>query len=183
MKINMLIIAAAAASLPLQVAQAQSPSINAQLAATDIAGFNTGVALMVGYEHPIPALHENFSVEGELSTTIMNPESTYTNFFGSYKEEMSYYTAGVYAKYTHPINQDFSVFGRVGVHYENITHENSFNNSSVTQTAVGRNLGVGADYNFTPKMAVTVGATLIDTDVNIYSSDIKHISVGMKFKL
>ena len=183
MKLHQLIIATALTALPLQLVQAQSPAINAQLAATDISGMNTGLALMVGYEHPIPALHENFSVEGELSTTIMNPENTYAIGLATYKEELSYYTAGVYAKYSHPINQDFSVFGRLGVHYENITYKRSFNNYSETKTALGRNLGLGADYNLTPKMAVTAGATLIDTDVNFYSSDIKHISVGVKFKL
>jgi opacity protein-like surface antigen len=182
MKINMLIITAAAISLPLQFAQAQEPSINAQLAATDISHMNTGLALMVGYEHPVPALHKNLSIEGEFTTTILNPENTYSIAGTSYKEEMSYYIAGVYVKYSHPLNQQFNLFARAGVHYENITYEDSQGNFSVTETGLGRNIGIGADYHLNPKMDVTFGATLIDTEAN-HSSDIKHISAGIKFKL
>jgi hypothetical protein len=181
-KINPIILAVAAA-LPLQLAQALEPAINVQLAATDISGFNSGLVLTGGYEHPLPALHENISIEGELSATLASPEHTYSVMGKSYADELSYYTLAAYIKYTHPVNQQLSLYGRAGVHFENITYKDDFFNSSTTDTGVGRNLGIGADYQLNQKVAFTLGATVLDTDGSNFNSDLKHISAGVKFKL
>jgi hypothetical protein len=184
MNINKVLLCSTALLLPVQFAHAQeAPAINAQLAATDISGYNTGLALMVGYEHPIPALYKNLSVEGELAATVMEPEDSYTLGGTGYNDTLSYYLASVYLKYTHPLNAQFSIYGRVGVHYENITYHSDFFNTTTTDTGLGRNLGIGANYHFSPAMDFTLSATLFDTDSNNFNTDIKHISAGIKFKL
>lgn len=181
MKLSKALGAAAILALPLHLAHAQGPALNAQLAVVDISGFDPGIALMVGYEHPMPMIHENVSIEGEFSASIVNPENTYTIAGTNFDEELSYYTAGAFLKYTHPLNQKFSLYGRAGVHYERVTYDTNYFNASGTDSSVGKNIGIGADLHMNESLDLTIGATLYDSDSD-YNSDIKHISAGVKVK-
>lgn len=177
MKINK-ILAAAAIAMPLQFAQAQEPAINAQVAAIDVVGYDTGLALMLGYEHPAEFIFKNVSMEGEVTASVVNPSYDFFNL----SEELSFYTAGVYLKYTHPFTEQFSVYGRAGVHYASITYTTNTIGLSDTDNNVGRNFGLGVNFDVAQNVSLTAGATRFVTDTNL-SGDLNLISVGAKFKL
>ncbi len=180
MKFNK-VLAAAAIAIPLQFAHAQEPAINAQLAAIDVDGYDPGIALMVSYEHPAEFIFNNVSIEGEVTASVIDPSDDYA----IYTDELSFYTAGLYLKYTHPMTQQLSLYGRAGVHYESVTYTtNNFNfgRFSGTDNSLGRNIGIGIDYQVAPAIDLTIGATALDSDSD-FTDNIRLISVGAKFQL
>lgn len=170
--------AAAAMALPLQFAQAQDAAVNAQIVLPSITGYSGGMGVAVGYEAPMPQVDPNFSVEGEFTKSISNADDSYSDFFGTYKVEIDYYTLAAYAKYTMPVNPKMGLYGRAGLLYEKVEAKVStpFGSASDTSSDTGLSLGFGMNYEINPKMDFTAGYTIIE-------SDIKHLSAGIKFKL
>ncbi len=182
MKSIKIIAAAAAVALPLQFAQAAEPTVNAQLVIPDVDGFSGGMGIALGYEMPMPDVNPNFSVEGEFTTTISNPD---TDMFGA-TVEISYYTLSGYAKYNHPINEQLDVYGRAGLRYGKSEAEVAYTcwtgtglgtcTETASDTETGLSFGFGMNYGINEQMDFTAGYTVI-------SSDINHLSAGIKYKL
>ena len=170
MKHIKIIAAAAAIALPLQFAQAQDATVNAQLVIPSVDGFSGGMGLALGYEAPMPDVNPNFSVEGEFTTTISSPDTT---IFGT-TIELSYYTLAAYAKYNHEVNPGLDIYGRAGLIYESV--ELSGGGGSASDTDTGLSFGFGMNYEINEQMDFTAGYTIIESDIN-------HLSAGIKYKL
>jgi len=154
--------------------QAQGQSYaNAQLAIANVDGFDDGIALVGTYGVHLPQVHPNFSVEGEFTTTVSNPE---TNTWGN-KLEISYYTLAAYAVFTQPLTPQLSVYGRAGMLYEDVTADAyipGFGTVSSSATDTGLSFGVGGNFSLSKQMDITAGLTVIESDIN-------HLSAGLRF--
>lgn len=150
----------------------------AQLAISDVDGFGDGLALVGTYGMKLPQVHQNFSVEGEITASIDNPERNYAG----YNLEASYYSLGAYAVYTHPINQKVELYGRGGLLYlhssvdyytvdwfGNVVVESTSDNDIEPTLGFGTNVAISDGFDF------TAGATII-------SDDITHLGAGVQFK-
>ncbi len=179
MKTIKVMAAAAAIALPLQFAQAEDATVNAQIVLPSVSGFSGGTGIALGYEMPMPDVTPNFSIEGELTKSISSPAAS--GF------EYSYYTLAAYAKYSHPVNAKLEVFGRAGLLYESVEYDVQSCNfvfpvglvcgtQSVSKTDTGLSLGGGINYKLNPQMDFTAGYTIIASDLN-------HVSAGIKFKM
>ncbi len=163
---------AAAMALPLQLAHAAGgDSLSAQLVFPDVDGFSGGLGLAVSYDKPLPQVDPNFSVEGEFTTTLSEPDDS----IAGNTWEVSYYTLAAYAKYRLPLNPQFDLFGRAGLLYEDVTVDTNFAGSA-SDTDVGLSLGFGVDYEINQQMDFTAGFTIIESDIN-------HLSAGIRYKL
>ena len=172
MKAIKVITAAAVIALPLQFAQAAGgDSVSAQLVMPDVTGFSGGMGIALGYEMPMPQVNPNFSVEGEFTTTISDPDDSAAGFTW----DISYYTLAAYAKYTHPVNQQLDLYGRIGLLYESLTISTNFAGSA-SDSDFGLSFGFGANYEINPQMDFTAGFTVIEQDIN-------HLSAGIRYKL
>ncbi len=170
--------AVAAIALPLQFAQAEDATFNAQIVLPSVTGFSGGMGVALGYEMPMPDVNPNFSIEGEFTKSLSSPDNS--GF------EISYYTLAGYAKYSHPINAKLDVFGRVGLLYESVEMDYAYPclvgftfttcSASASETDTGLSLGGGINYTLNPQMDFTAGYTIIESDIN-------HLSAGIKFKM
>lgn len=151
-------------------AQPFNQYFNAQGALADVDGFDSGIGGILTYGLRVPEMHKNFSVEGEFTTTLVEPEG---KFFGS-TYEASYFTLAGYGVYTHTLNEKFQVRGRVGLLYEDV--EVSSPVSSRSDDDFGLSFGVGLTVGLSNTSRFIVEYTIIDSDIN-------HISAGMQFKL
>lgn len=151
----------------------------AQLAISDVNGFDRGLSLVGTYGLNLPQVHRNFSIEAEATASIVNPER---NFIGD-NLEASYYSVGAYAVYTHPINQKVELYGRGGLLYLHTSIDYYVNNwwfgndavVTVTDNDIEPTIGFGTNIAFTDGIDFTAGATVI-------SDDIAHLGAGLQFK-
>lgn len=147
--------------------------LNAQLAIADIDGFDDGLAVVATYGMPMPNVHKNFAIEAELSITISDAETTLVGV----PLNASYVSAGGYAVYNHPINPDFSLFGRAGLVY--IDFDIAVGGPGVTITDVDEGLklsyGIGLTYNINKTMNLTAGYTALGEDAS-------QLSAGLQYK-
>lgn len=181
MKQNTLKALAVASALiaPFSAAQAEESYVGAQLAIADVDGMDNGLALALSYGQALPNVHRNFSVEGEFTTTISDPDDTYTIAGVTYRADLSYYTLAAYGVYNHPLNPKLDLYGRVGLLYESVdvsVRDSLGGSASGSDDDLGISLGAGIDYSFSPQMDLTAGVTIIESDIN-------HISAGIKYKL
>lgn len=146
---------------------------NVQLAVANVDGFSDGAALVGTYGVYLPQVNPNFSVEGEFTTTVSNPN---TDAFGN-KLEVSYYTLAAYAVYTQPLTPSLSVYGRAGMLYEDITADYYvpfLGKVSSSATDTGLSFGVGGNFKVSNNMDITAGLTVIESDIN-------HLGAGLRF--
>jgi hypothetical protein len=164
-----------AACLAAGTAQAQNEQYaKAQLAIADVDGFDNGVALVGTYGLTMPEVHPNFSVEGELSVSVSDPETSVAGNTLS----VSYYTLAGYGVYTHPVTPDFSLYGRGGILYEDVEAEYYHplvGKVSDSDSDIGFSFGLGANVAATKTLDFTAGLTVIE-------SDITHFSAGAHFR-
>jgi len=162
----------AAGCLAFATAQAQTPQeqyAKIQLAIADVDGFDNGLALVGTYGLKMPQVHPNFSFEGELTTTISDPE---TSFFGT-TLKASYYTLAGYGVYTHQATPKLALFGRAGLLYEDVSIDTPFGSGSSSD--FGLSFGVGANVAMQRNLDFTAGLTIIESDIN-------HISAGVNYR-
>jgi len=158
-------------------AQAQTPGeqyAKVQVAISDVDGFNdNGLALVGTYGMNLGRTMPNFSVEGEITLTIDDPE------FSAFGEtfEVSYYTLAGYGVYTLPVSQSFSLYGRAGVLYEDVTVEipTPFGTVEESDSDIGLSFGIGANVAMGRTTDFTAGITIIDEDIT-------HFSAGAQFR-
>ena len=173
MKTFNILATAAAIALPMQFAAAGDATVNTQLVTPIMAGYSGGMGIAHGYEVPIPYVSPNFSVEGEFTSTISSPNSS---FWGGVLS-VSYFTFAGYAKYNLEINEKLDLFGRAGLVY--INSDVACSDCVVADgdsTSSGVSFGVGINYEINPQVDFTAGYTVI-------ASDTHHPSAGIKFKL
>ncbi|MBI3562281.1 MAG: outer membrane beta-barrel protein [Gammaproteobacteria bacterium] len=147
--------------------------LNAQLAISDVTGFNSGLSLAATYGHPLASVHKNLSFEAEFTSSVTKPE---TNDFFLGKINVSYYTLAGYGVYAQPINDKLGIRGRIGVLYEHVTvSQGGFSGFSGSGTDTGISLGGGITYAIDNKMNFIAEYTIIE-------SDISHLSAGIQYK-
>jgi len=85
---------------------------------------------------------------------------------------------GGYAKYTHEINDELDVYGRVGLLYASAewSCSGTWCTGSSSDTDTGMSFGAGINYEFSDQMDFTAGYT----DV---ADGITHMSAGIKYKM
>jgi len=165
--------------------------VNAQLGVSEIGSYSTaygsyswdnGLALIGTYGIELPSVHKYFAVEGEISKSIVNPESNnYWGGLGSHAE-YDYWTAGGYAVFSIPVHERINIRARAGLVY---------NNWDITTNYCPATLGCfsysGSDIN----PSVSGGATFkfnenINFMAELTSFDINdgnfHLSAGAQFR-
>jgi len=140
--------------------------INAQAAMSDVDRFDNGVSAVVTYGHRVPEVAKRFSVEGEFTTSIVEPEG-----FGV---DVSYWSMGAYAAYTPSISTNLNLRGRIGIVFINYDFGGFGGRGSDDDVE----LSVG--FGMTGKLSKTwnwmVEYTMITDEIN-------HISAGLQFKI
>lgn len=141
-----------------------------QLGIADADGYSDdGLALMGTFGLELPQVVPNFSVEGELTASIDDPEWS----FAGNSVEYSYYTLGGYGVYTLPVNPSFDLYGRAGIVYSDWTVEGPFWEES--DSDLDLSFGIGAN--------VAMGSTVDFTaGITVMNEDLTHFSAGAQFR-
>ena len=146
-------------------AQAASPGtyVGGGVALQDVDTFDDGVALSLRGAVGLPGALGNgipgvFSVEGEITRTIVSPERDLP-FPATGEAEVDITTLGGYGVYTYPVDR-IRLRGRVGVIYEDIAVDGFDDDSEV-----GLSLGVGAGFMVTRQVELAANYTYIEDDV------------------
>lgn len=149
---------------------------SAQLAISDVSGLDTGLAMVLTGIFPVPEVHPEFTVEGEFTTTISNPENSQTTPFGTISEELSYYTLAGYGVFNHPVTPTITLKGRVGLLYESLKAKVNYlgARSTSTDTNLKVSFGVGAVFDIQKQVDIIAEYTVIE-------SDISHLSAGVQW--
>ena len=146
-------------------ANAEMPidSASAGVAMQSITGLDNGIALVLNAEKKLANVNEKFSVEGEFSYSI-SPASIGDSALVS--SEISIMSLAGYGVYSHSINSQLSVHGRIGLLYESVSAEVCITGNCGTgdATDTGLSYGAGVKYNINDKMAVRLDYTIIDAD-------------------
>ncbi|MDZ7661307.1 outer membrane beta-barrel protein [Thiohalophilus sp.] len=143
--------------------------MNLQLGISDVDGFSNGLAAIGTFGRPVPNVHENFSVEGEFTTTIADPDAT----IAGNSVEVSYFTLGAYGVYSLPLNQYAKLRGRAGMIY----YDADFSGAGGpygSDDGFELSVGFGATYNLNQQMDLIAEYTIIE-------SDISHLSAGIQY--
>lgn len=145
--------------------------MNLQLGIADVDGFDEGLVAIGTLGRPLPNINKNFSVEGEFSTTILDPDTT----IAGNSIEVSYFTLGGYGVYTLPLNQYMNLRGRAGIIYYDT--DVSVNGPGYRGSDDGFELsvGFGMTYDINKKMDFIAEYTIIE-------SDISHLSAGIHYR-
>lgn len=77
----------------------------------------------------------NLSLETEFATTLLAPSEEFNTGFGKVETEVSYFSLAGYGKYTHAINEQLSLAGRVGLAYVDVEAEVSGSNGFTSGVA------------------------------------------------
>lgn len=132
----------------LGIANADHNANIAGASSTSSDGWKTSGKIFGGYD-----FDQTFGVEVGY-TDFRSSDYSYTlngvNRTGS-TDGKSYYVAG---KATAPVNEQFSVFGKLGAAQNKRNYSDSLLNGDTSKTELYA--GVGAQYNFNPKVAVTL---------------------------
>jgi len=138
--------------------------INAQGAMSDVDRFDNGVSAVVTYGHRVPEVAKRFSVEGEFTTSIIEPETSGI--------DVSYWTMGAYAVYTPSISSDLNLRGRAGLVYIDA----SASGTNYSDDDIELSFGFGMTGKLSKTWNWMVEYTMI-------TDDISHISAGLQFKI
>jgi len=145
---------------------------SAGMAMENISNYTDGGFAFIANAHKnYPDVHENFSIEGAFSYTL-SPASY--SFFTS-KVESKVMSLGGYGVYTHQVDKDMSVHGRLGLAYASV--ESTASGCSICSgkgSSTDLSFGVGADYKMDKEK------TLFATWRTI--KEITHIGAGVKMK-
>ena len=143
--------------------------MNLQLGIADVDGFDEGFVAIGTLGRPLPNINKNFSVEGEFTTTIMDPDTT----IAGNSVEVSYFTLGGYGVYTLPLNQYTNLRGRAGIiYYDTDVSGPGFGGSD---DGFELSVGFGVTYDLNKKMDLIAEYTIIE-------SDISHLSAGIQYR-
>ena len=142
--------------------------MNLQLGISDVDGFSEGIAAIATLGRPMPHVHKNFSVEGEFTTTIVDPDTT---VLGT-DIDVSYFTLGGYGVYTHSIDPYTALRGRAGLVYYDTDVSGGVRGSD---DGLDLSVGFGLTYSLNKKMDLMAEYTIVE-------SDIAHLSAGIQYR-
>lgn len=145
--------------------------MNLQLGISDVDGFDEGFAAIGTFGRPVPHIHQNFSVEGEVTTTIADPDRSVAGT----SIEVSYFTLGAYGVYSHPLNQYASLRGRAGLVYYDTDVSTTVPGVQGSDDGIELSVGFGVTYNLNKRMDLIAEYTIIE-------SDIAHLSAGIQYQ-
>lgn len=145
--------------------------LNLQLGISDVDGFSDGLAAIGTFGRPVPNVHENFSVEGEVTTTIVDPDTVVSGN----TVEVSYFTLGAYGVYTLPLNPYTSLRGRAGLVYYDTDVSRSGPGTQGSDDGIDLSVGFGVTYNLNTQMDLIAEYTIVE-------SDISHLSAGIQYR-
>jgi len=148
----------------------------AQLAFSDVSGLNTGLAAVLTGIFPMPEVHPEFTVEGEFTTTVNNPDDSQSSPFGKISVELSYYTLAGYGVWNHKVTPTVTFKARVGLLYENLKEKSTvFGFSSTnTDTNIEVSYGVGAVFDIKKNFDIIAEYTVIENDIS-------HLGAGVQW--
>ena len=125
----------------------------------------------------MPEVHPEFTVEGEFTTTIQNPDDSYNfPFVGKVSAELSYYTLAGYGVWNHKATPTVTFKARIGLLYESLEEKiKGFGYSdSATDTNIEVSYGFGAVFDIKKSVDIIAEYTVIE-------SDISHLSAGVQW--
>lgn len=162
------------AAAPVAAQQAQGAQGNmygsVQLAISDVDGFDNGLALVLnGGMDLSPQQRGGFAVEGEITTTISEPEIQ----VGNASAELSYFTLAGYGVYAVPVDENFGVRGRFGLLYENLDVDTVGPVDVDDDDDFSPSFGVGATYRFSQNLSGIAEYTYIEEDINHFSAGVQ----------
>lgn len=137
--------------------------INTQAALADVDNMDDGIAAVITYGGRVPEVSKRFFLEGEVTTTIIDPEAPGT--------EISYFTLGAYAMYAPMVTDEMALRLRAGLLYQNVSA-----NGGLDDDDVELSFGFGVGY--------TLGKTTnLVIEYTRHDEAISHISAGIQFKI
>lgn len=145
--------------------------MNLQLGISDVDGYDEGFAAIGTLGRPVPSVHKNFSLEGEFTTTIVDPDTVVAGT----GVEVSYFTLGAYGVYTHPVNNYLNLRGRAGLVYYDTDVSTSGAGIRASDDGIDPSFGFGVTYNLNKKMDLIAEYTIVE-------SDISHLSAGIQYR-
>lgn len=149
---------------------AESKYFHVQGAIADVDGFSdTGIAVIGTLGVPLPGVSPYFAVEGEAAFSLVDPSHKVAGI----DIDASYFSLGGFAALNYPIDDAWTVRGRVGLVY--LDAEASAGSISVSDSDINLSLGGGALYKINDRMSVIGEITLID--------DLTHIGAGVQMPL
>lgn len=145
-----------------------------QLGMSDVTDLDAGSVVIGTFGMPMAAVHEYFSVEGEVTKALGKPSK---DFGGGWEVEADYWTIAGYGVLAYPVSDAFTVRGRVGVLYESIEVKATtpLGSGTASDTDTGLSFGVGGTFAISPSMNIIAEYTQIESDVT-------HLSAGVQFK-
>jgi hypothetical protein len=171
MKTIRLLCAATLLATPLLTTAQPGDYTNLQLGISDVDGYDEGFVAIGTFGRPVPSVHENFSVEGELTTTIADPDTTVAGT----GVEISYFTLGAYGVYTHPVNNYLNLRGRAGLVYYDTDVSTTGAGIRGSDDGIELSAGFGVTYDLNKKVDLIAEYTIIE-------SDISHLSAGIQYR-
>ena len=159
-------LASSLAAAPAGAADSPLGYLNLTGAVSDVENLDDGLSGIVAAGFPLDNVDPNFSIEGELSKSLIAPESD-----GS-AGDFDYFTLGGFAAYRMPVTDSVALRGRAGlVHLD-------WENNNRADDELGIGLGVGATWRLEGNFDLLGELTIMDTD-----PDLNHFSVGVQYWL
>ena len=159
-------LAAALTATPVAAADSPLGYLNMTGAVADVENLDNGLSGVLGLGFPLDNVDPNFSIEGELSKSLIDPESD------GRAGDFDYFTLGGFAAYRMPVTDSVALRGRAGlVHLD-------WESDRAADDELGVALGVGATWRLQGNFDLLGELTIMDTD-----PDLNHFSVGVQYWL
>lgn len=159
-------LAAALTAAPAAAVDSPLGYLNMTGAVADMEELDNGLSGVLGLGFPLDNVDPNFSIEGELSKSLIGPESD------GRAGDFDYFTLGGFAAYRMPVTDSVALRGRAGLVH--LDWENDF----AADDELGIGLGVGATWRLQGNFDLLGELTIMDTD-----PDLNHFSVGVQYWL
>jgi hypothetical protein len=159
-------LAAALTATPVAAVDSPLGYLNMTGAVADMENLDNGLSGVLGLGFPLDNVDPNFSIEGELSKSLIDPESD------GRAGDIDYFTLGGFAAYRMPVTDSVALRGRAGlVHLD-------WESDRAADDELGIGLGVGATWRLQGNFDLLGELTIMDTD-----PDLNHFSVGVQYWL
>ncbi|QKT03409.1 porin family protein [Ectothiorhodospiraceae bacterium 2226] len=174
-------LVAAGATFSLH-AGAQETYFGAQLGIADVSGFSDGTALILTLGQDRSDVTPGFSIEGEFTTTLSDPDVTFRNGPWTDTFSVSYWSIGGYGAFRHALNEQLSLRARAGLLYHKYEVEwtESFE-GDVVSTMSGSDSDIELSFGFGVLYAVNPNLSIVGEYTRI-SSDVNHLSAGVQYR-
>lgn len=182
MKKQLIAMALAGASATLALPAQAFDYATAQVAISDVnSAFDNGLSLVLtgGKDLMKSRTGMGFSIEGEFTKSIVNPEYDYRWSTWNDTLEIDYYTLGGYGVVSFPLTPQFALRGKAGLLYKDVDWDmtdfrdgtvRTYNDDGIEFTA-----GAGAVFKVSSALNLIAEYTVIDENID-------HLSAGAQFR-